>query len=196
MSMQKPPQSFTSSSSQIVRVLISPAWVGRAFNSVTIPKASPEKLGAKKYIAIWDTGATSCVIDERVVKECNLKPVSMAKVSTADGEHDAYVYLISLFLPNRVFISQIVAVSGRIKGADMLIGMDVINRGDLAVTNVGGKTTMTFRMPSCECIDFVEKGKGKVGSEIITVGTVPPKVSRSALCPCGSGKKYKRCCGK
>jgi len=23
-----------------------------------------------------------------------------------------------------------------------------------------------------------------------------PKISRNALCPCGSGKKYKRCCGK
>ena len=25
---------------------------------------------------------------------------------------------------------------------------------------------------------------------------VSVKISRNALCPCGSGKKYKRCCGK
>lgn len=25
---------------------------------------------------------------------------------------------------------------------------------------------------------------------------LPQKISRNALCPCGSGKKYKRCCGK
>jgi hypothetical protein len=25
---------------------------------------------------------------------------------------------------------------------------------------------------------------------------VPSKVGRNALCPCGSGKKYKRCCGR
>jgi len=194
--MQQPQKSFTSSCNQIVRVLISPAWVARAFDPQKISEASPEKLDAKKYIAIWDTGATSCVIGERVVKECNLKPISMTKVSTADGEHDADVYLISLFLPNRVFLSQLVAVSGKLKGADMLIGMDVINRGDLAVTNVGGKTTMTFRMPSCECIDFVEKGQGSKGREIITLGTAPAKVGRNAPCPCGSGKKYKKCCGK
>ena len=24
----------------------------------------------------------------------------------------------------------------------------------------------------------------------------PPKVGRNAPCPCGSGKKYKKCCGK
>ncbi|MBU4486081.1 MAG: SEC-C domain-containing protein, partial [Candidatus Delongbacteria bacterium] len=25
---------------------------------------------------------------------------------------------------------------------------------------------------------------------------VEPKVDRNAPCPCGSGKKYKKCCGK
>jgi uncharacterized protein YecA (UPF0149 family) len=25
---------------------------------------------------------------------------------------------------------------------------------------------------------------------------VNANISRNALCPCGSGKKYKRCCGK
>ena len=24
----------------------------------------------------------------------------------------------------------------------------------------------------------------------------PPKIGRNAPCPCGSGKKYKKCCGK
>ena len=24
----------------------------------------------------------------------------------------------------------------------------------------------------------------------------PPKIGRNELCPCGSGKKYKKCCGK
>ena len=40
-------------------------------------------------------------------------------------------------------------------------------------------------------------------SEIITKDSNPPSkqsqtnnISRNALCPCGSGKKYKRCCGK
>lgn len=96
-------------------------------------------------------------------------------------------------MPNRVFISQLEATSGKLKDADMLIGMDVINRGDFAVTNVGGKTTMTFRMPSCECIDFVIKRRGR---EIIRMGTTPTQVGRNDPCPCGSGKKYKKCCGK
>ena len=176
--------------------MLSPAWVASAFNPLKVPNANPEKLSAQKYMAIWDTGATSCVVSERVIKECNLKPISVTKVTTADGVHDAFVYLISLFLPNRFFLPQLVAVSGRLKGGDMLIGMDVINRGDFAVTNIERKTTMTFRMPSCECIDFVEKEKGKGGREVIQLGKSPVKVGRNDPCPCGSGKKFKYCCGK
>jgi len=29
-----------------------------------------------------------------------------------------------------------------------------------------------------------------------TVRRDAPKVGRNELCPCGSGKKFKRCCGK
>ncbi len=37
-------------------------------------------------------------------------------------------------------------------------------------------------------------GTGKV--DVRTVKRVQPKVGRNELCPCGSGKKYKHCCGK
>jgi hypothetical protein len=40
-------------------------------------------------------------------------------------------------------------------GCDMLIGMDVINLGDFAVTNYNGRTMFSFRMPSADRIDFV-----------------------------------------
>jgi preprotein translocase subunit SecA len=29
-----------------------------------------------------------------------------------------------------------------------------------------------------------------------TVATVEKKIARNEPCPCGSGKKYKQCCGK
>ena len=43
-----------------------------------------------------------------------------------------------------------------IQGADVLIGMDVINCGDFAISNLDGKTSFSFRMPSLERIDFAE----------------------------------------
>jgi len=40
----------------------------------------------------------------------------------------------------------------------MLIGMDVICKGDFAITNFQGNTTFSFRMPSMYEIDFVAEG--------------------------------------
>ena len=47
------------------------------------------------------------------------------------------------------------AVEGTIVGGDILVGMDIIGTGDFAVTHHEGKTTWTFRFPSCDEIDFV-----------------------------------------
>jgi hypothetical protein len=49
---------------------------------------------------------------------------------------------------------------GQLGGAiDVLIGMDIIGRGDFSVTCVGGKTCMSFRFPSKATIDYVAEGK-------------------------------------
>jgi hypothetical protein len=41
------------------------------------------------------------------------------------------------------------------KGIDVVIGMDIVTRGDFAVTNRDGRTTFSFRIPSQSHIDFV-----------------------------------------
>jgi uncharacterized protein YecA (UPF0149 family) len=33
------------------------------------------------------------------------------------------------------------------------------------------------------------------GATVKTIVREAPKVGRNDLCPCGSGKKYKKCCG-
>jgi len=42
------------------------------------------------------------------------------------------------------------------------------------------------------------KNRDSVRKEYLacTVVREQPKIGRNALCPCGSGKKYKKCCGK
>ncbi|QGW29930.1 hypothetical protein GLV81_00050 [Phnomibacter ginsenosidimutans] len=82
--------------------------------------------------------------------------------------------------------------------------MDLITRGDFAITNQGGKTTISFRVPSNTTIDFNTDDNLDANNN-----SVPgPKsaeqqsttnftgVSQNAPCPCGSGKKFKRCHGK
>ncbi len=143
--------------------------------------------GARQYNAIWDTGATGSVITQRVANECGLKPIGMTRAYTANGLKYCSVYLVSIFLPNGVVAPVVRVTEGILSdNEDILIGMDIISQGDFAITNLNGKTLFSFRTPSSTTIDFVEK---KPVRQIIRVG-------RNDLCPCGSGKKYKKCHGK
>ncbi len=193
--MQRRARAFTTYYDGITRVLLNDIFIWQAFDRSSYPiPPDPTKIDTKKFKAIWDTGATNSVISQKVIDECGLKPIGIANVKTAQGEFRTTVYFASIFLPNKVVIPQLRMTKGVIPGeAEVLIGMDVISQGDFAVTNKDGKTTFSFRMPSIECIDFV-KQKPSVAAPQISKPS--PKVGRNDPCPCGSGKKYKKCCGK
>lgn len=108
--------------------------------------------------AIWDTGATNCVITEKVIKTLGLTPTGKVLSNTANGTVLKNTYIIDIGLPNGVIIQSITAtsadaLSGGIEG---LIGMDIINLGDLSITNHKGNTCMSFRIPSGHEIDYVK----------------------------------------
>jgi hypothetical protein len=83
-----------------------------------------------------------------------LIPVSRIDVSTTQGTYEANCYFIDISLTNKVIIPNLFVIHGEPIGCDILIGMDIINRGDFAVSNFNNKTQFTFRMPSIEDIDF------------------------------------------
>ncbi len=150
-----------------------------------------------EYVAIWDTGAEVSSISHRVVQELGLKPVSMVKNYTAAGEILANVYVINIHLPMGVGVAQLPVTGNDLGDIDMLIGMDVISKGDFAVTNVGGITTFSFRIPSQETIDYVEQdNQANAKAQLVADAVRHKKVGRNDPCPCGSGKKYKNCHGK
>jgi uncharacterized protein YchJ len=180
-------RSFNRDFNQIVPVLTSAIRIQEAFDPKVVQPSEP----VKEYIAIWDTGATKTAITSKIAQECGLKPTGMCKVGTASGETDACTYLVSIYLPNKVCFPQLRVTEVNISGADVLVGMDIISSGDFAVTNFHGKTNMSFRMPSIECINFVKQTPPMIEIN----GKNLNKVGRNDLCPCGSGKKYKRCHG-
>ena len=95
---------------------------------------------------------------------------------------------------NKVCFRSLRVTEGDLPGdVEVLIGMDIIGSGDFAISNKDGKTAFSFRMPSLERIDFVEQAKNLPKTK-----SLPPssKVGRNDPCPCGSGKKYKKCCGR
>ena len=156
----------------------------------------PGPVDARKYVAIWDTGATGTVISQKIVDDFNLPPIGQCEVHTASGLDRTERYLISLGLPNQVFIATIPVIRGCVSTHDdVLIGMDVMALGDFAVTNHKGKTQFSFRMPSVGPIDFV--AQNHVHTRLsASPSYTGPKVGRNDPCPCGSGKKYKKCCGR
>ena len=57
-------------------------------------------------------------------------------------------YLIHIGLPTRDIVTDIMAMEFDSDEYDVVIGMDVICNGDLAITNKDDKTTFSFRIPS------------------------------------------------
>ncbi len=164
--------------------LISDVSVCAAFDPKAPPDPLPPSVQAR---ALWDTGASKSVISEAVVKDLGLTASGATNVSHAGGISISPTYVLNFYLPNGVGVVGVIATEfpGHLKfGA--IIGMDIITIGDFAITNVSGKTWMSFRTPSMVTIDYVaEHNKAQFS------GT-----PRNAPCPCGSGEKFKHCHGK
>jgi hypothetical protein len=111
------------------------------------------------FDAIWDTGATNSAISRDVVEQCGLVPTGMTEVSGVHGVETVETYLVNIRLPNGVTVTNTRVTKATLRHADVLIGMDVITMGDFAVTNAGGFTQFSFRMPSQGHIDFVAESK-------------------------------------
>jgi len=148
--------SFTFGYPGLSNVLINDVLISKAFTPSS-EEVNPKNYNTNKYKAIWDTGATGTVITQKVVDECVLSPIGVVKVNTAFSENRTNLYLVNVWLPNGIIISDVKATLGKLKGnVEVLIGMNIIGQGDFAVTNKGGKTVFSFRFPSVECIDFVK----------------------------------------
>ena len=115
-------------------------------------------------------------------------------VNGVHGMKEVNVYYLNVTLNNNQITIDTQVTECAELSADhatgFLIGMNIISQGDFAITNFEGKTTMSFRVPSLQKIDFV---RGIKETQPIVKDKIP---GRNDLCPCGSGKKYKHCCGK
>jgi len=81
----------------------------------------------------------------------------MVILSTASGETIANTYIVNICLPNKVVFCELKVTEGKLQGEnEVLIGMNIISRGDFAVSGYDSKIVFTFRSPQAECIDFVK----------------------------------------
>lgn len=110
----------------------------------------------KAVTAIWDTGAEVSSISTKVAAEIGLVSLGRARNATAAGFVQVDIYAVNILLPNGVSFAMVPVTGNDLGDVDMLIGMDIISKGDFSVTNVDGKTTFSFRIPSIERIDYVK----------------------------------------
>ena len=121
-------------------------------------------------------------------------PTGTVMVNSAHGSSLCNTYLVNLYLPNQVVIPGVlVSECSDTAHFGAIIGMDIIAAGDFSITNVNGKTWVSFRIPSILAIDYVAEAtriRAQALQKVIT-----PRVGRNDPCPCGSKKEYKKCCG-
>ncbi len=121
-----------------------------------IETADSSKIIQIKVRALIDTGANGTCISHRLASACNLERVSVMKIVSAQGTGLAPVYKADIKLPcgtmfQNVLVTE-VAGSGNF---DIIIGMDILSKGDIALTGSTDGLVFSMRFPTVlEPVDF------------------------------------------
>ena len=151
---------FTTKYNGLVKQLVNDVHVGSPFDVERLERKDEIMQGS---VAIWDTGATGSVITKRLVDLLNLKPISKQAVRGVTGEKLSNVYMVHIMLPNNMLLTyvRVIECEDILGDSSLLIGMDIISLGDFSITNVKGKTVMSYRYPSLEVVDYVAQANSQ-----------------------------------
>lgn len=100
--------------------------------------------------AMWDTGATNTLISPKIVKLLGLKPFGKSGISSANGIIETNTYLAHIGIPSGSVVTNVLVLENENDDYEVVIGMDIISRGDFVFTNHEGHSTFSFRIPSEE----------------------------------------------
>ena len=162
---------------------------------MTPVQKTAEATAARKYTSIIDTSSRHTRISNKVSHQLGLKPIST-------NEAGVSLYRVDVYLPNNIRIASLPVILSATfveEGIDCALGMDVLSCGDISLSGHGGKTMFSFRVPAQGAADYVEEHKKTLsvsGSARTAAKISTTSATRDQPCPCGSGKKYKNCCGK
>lgn len=110
---------------------------------------APEQVQEPQVVtAIWDTGAGKTVISNRIAKILRLQPDSLGYIHTASHTVISAQYSVFLEIEGYLALETAVLSSNLPSHFDAVIGMDVINLGDFAISNDGVNTFLSVRTPS------------------------------------------------
>lgn len=97
-----------------------------------------------------------CLISNELANNLNLHPIDKIKVQHAAGTSYENVYLAIVHVTKKYYVEIELTEFKSTDNFEIIIGMDVISKGDFAITNQNGITTFSFRLPSSTTIDFTK----------------------------------------
>lgn len=156
--------SFTIKYDGRARELISKVKVCAGFDPAKLQEAPGPY---ETVYALWDTGANVSSISRGIAESLGLTPQGEVEVSSVQGKAMCRAYVVNFVLADDVSIHSLRVTEyldpyGRI---DAVIGMDVIAFGDFCISNPGGNTWFTFRLPSRGATDYFEEQHGEARNE-------------------------------
>lgn len=112
-------------------------------------------------IGLWDSGATNSVVTKSTAQALGLTLMGQTRVRGVHGVRTVNVYYVKIRLKGtEIQLITNVTESEELStdhSVGMLLGMNVITKGDFSITNYRGKTTMSFRVPSKYIVDYTKK---------------------------------------
>jgi predicted aspartyl protease len=143
-------QTVTHNNTQLQHRIITPCRVTPAYDI----NFSPEQVIYVRAEALWDTGATESVISIQLAQYLKLTPIRKQIMNTANGVAMVNMYEVNIELDNGMQFNDLLVNAAQLPNVHVLIGMDVIAQGDLAITNGNRHTTFSFQIPATRNIEF------------------------------------------
>ena len=109
-----------------------------------------------KSNTLIDTGATISCISKDVVKTLKLQPIGVDRVSTPSGTAILNKYLIDISFKKNMIFKNIFVLESEIgnQGIDLLVGMDILNKNDIMISNYDNHTQFSLRYPVNGNLEF------------------------------------------
>lgn len=113
----------------------------------------------KQLNAIWDTWAMRTTINDKIAIQMGMIPFDTMDCNGASWPYKANMYYadVTLLPSGMEFPNMVILWSDLWDTLHALVGMDIITKWDMALTQHEWKTCLSFVMPSYEKIDYVER---------------------------------------
>jgi hypothetical protein len=119
----------------------------KIITGVTIDSKSTKTPQRIKVDALWDTGATISAISKRKAEYLNLAQTGVEPIRGIDGIKEYPTVYISILFENDYPVLVKSAICDLAPDFDLVIGMNVISKGDFCISNMGNDTLFSFVMP-------------------------------------------------